>query len=177
MGPGTADTTHAPWVRPWRGVRDDPTLRREADAMGFYVAIALLAALSTGNDHAAHTQWGVLQVVWGTTLGLALAHWFAVSLSARLVEDPTLHHSPAEMLAAQVMVALVVAAIATVVVVVLSADNERLGARCTAAITIAVIVCYELRRRGRSNGQALASGLAALAIGGTVAAAKWFVGR
>lgn len=145
--------------------------------MGFYVWLALLVALSAGDDHAAHSQWGVLQVVWGTTIGLALAHWFAVALAARLVEDPQLHHTPAEVLAAQVFLAVVVAAAATVVVVVVGPDEERLGARSTAAVTIALIVWFELRRRGRSTGQAIGSGVAALVVGGSVAAMKWFVGK
>lgn len=71
-----------------RATLTDPSLRREAEMMGIYVSVALLAALSAGNDFASHTNLDVLVVVWGTTIGLAIAHWFALSLSIRLVRDP-----------------------------------------------------------------------------------------
>jgi hypothetical protein len=160
-----------------RRTREDPTLRREADMMGFYVAVALIAALTAGNDHTEHTQLGVLGIVWGTTVGLAIAHWFAMILSARVVQDPALHHTPLEMLYSQLVMAVGVAAVASVVVVVLSSDLERLGARITAAVFIAGLVGFEARHNDLSHGRAATYGLVALAIGLAIAALKWFIGR
>ena len=78
-------------------IRRERTLRREAEMMGFTVCIALLAALSYGDDHAPHSELGVLAIVWGATIGLALTHWFAFMLSVRLVDDPGFSYSPLEM--------------------------------------------------------------------------------
>jgi hypothetical protein len=54
----------------------------------------------------------LLLIIWGTTLGLAVAHWFALGLSAYLVEDPGLHHSPGEMLFSRLVMALALGAVA-----------------------------------------------------------------
>jgi hypothetical protein len=145
--------------------------------MGFYVAVALIAALSAGNDHTAHAQLDVLRIVWGTTVGLALLHWFALLLSVHVVDDPDLHHTPLEMLSAQLLMATAVAMAATVVVAALSEDLERLGARITAALFIAGLVGFETRRNGVSRGRAMAYGAVALALGLTIATVKWFIGR
>lgn len=156
-----------------RRTRDDPSLRREADMMGFYVAVTLIAALTAGSDGAKHSQIGVLGIVWGTTVGLAVAHWFAMTLSTRVVHDPGLHHSPAEMLFAQVLMAVGVAVVATLVVVLLSPDLERLGARTTAALFIAGLVAFEMRANGTARSTAAVYGLTALAVGLTIAGLKW----
>ncbi|MPY95555.1 MAG: hypothetical protein GEV08_21605 [Acidimicrobiia bacterium] len=140
------------------------------------MAVALIAALSTGDDHAEHTQLEVLGIVWGTTVGLAIVHWFALLLSAQVVDDPDLHHTPLEMLYAQLVMAFCVAAVATVVVAVLSEDLERLGARITAALFIAGLVGFETRIKGLSHGRAATYGVVALTLGLAIATMKWFLG-
>ena len=160
-----------------RRTRQDPALRREADMMGFYVAVALLAALVAGSDRAPHTQLEVVGIVWGTTVGLALAHWFAMILSTRVVHDPDLHHTPVEMLSSQLVMAVGVAVGATLVVAVLPADLERLGARVTAALFIAGLVGFELRASGQPRSRSLVYGLLALTIGIAIAAFKWVLSK
>jgi len=78
---------------------DDVELRKEAFTMALYVAICLLAALaavteSTAEDH-------VFEIVWGTTIGLALAHWLAFSVSARLVAAGQVRNHDAQAAEAQ----------------------------------------------------------------------------
>ena len=161
-----------------RRTRDDPTLRREADMMGFYVAVALIAALSAGSsDRAEHTQLEVLGIVWGTTVGLALAHWFAMILSLRVVNDPDLHHTPSEMLVSQLVMAVGVAIAASLVVAALSDDLERLGARVTAAAFIAGLVGFEARTNGASPQRAATYGVGALLIGLAIASLKWVLSK
>jgi hypothetical protein len=60
-------------------------LRKEAFTMALYVAICLLAALSVVSEHGGTSEADTFKIVWGTTLGLALAHWFAFRVSSRLV--------------------------------------------------------------------------------------------
>jgi hypothetical protein len=155
--------------------RSDRTLRREADMMAFTICIALLAALNFGNEHAAHSQLDVLVIVWGTTLGLALTHWFALALSVRLVDDPNFRYSPFEMLFVQSLMAVLVATIATVAVLVVSEDFERLGARVTAALFLGLLVGIESRAGGSSRRRALGFVIGALTIGVSIATVKWFI--
>jgi hypothetical protein len=161
----------------FRRTRDDLTLRREADMMGFYLAIALLAALTAGNDHTAHTQLDVLKVVWGTTIGLGLAHWFAITVSARLVRDPDMHHTPMELLYSQMAMGVLLSVIATLIVLVVPADFERVGVRLAAALSIGVIVEIESRAGGATLRKAMLQGTLALVVAFVIATIKWFIGK
>lgn len=163
------------WLRPWRQTFGDPALHREADMMGLYLAIALIAELSLGQDHAKTSDLRVLAIVWGTTIGLALAHWFALGYSSRLVHDPGFHHTPAQVLLSQIAMAVTVALIATVVVLVTPPDAKRFGARLAAAAFIALLVLVESRNGGLSRRQALSRGVVALVLACAVVAAKWFL--
>jgi hypothetical protein len=69
-------------------------LRKEAFTMALYVAICLLAALSVVAEHGEGAQADTFKIVWGTTLGLALAHWFAFRVSSRLVASGSVRRFP-----------------------------------------------------------------------------------
>ena len=158
-----------------RRTREDPGLRREADMMGFYIAIALIVALTaTGSDHR-FSLLELLEIIWGTTVGLALGHWFALTLSARLVHDPHLHHTPFEMLFSQVVMAVGVAVLASGVALVVPGDATRLGARLVAALFIGLLVLVESRSSGSTLRRALAYGLVALGLAFGIATVKWFL--
>lgn len=120
--------------------------------MGFYVCVALIAALSVGNDDGGLSRLVVVEIVWAMTLILAFTHWFAVSIAARLVADPDDHHTPLEILGAEVSIVSLVVLAATLVVVVAPSGYERLGARVTAAVGITLIVGLELVAGGRLVG-------------------------
>lgn len=145
--------------------------------MGFYVCVALIAALSIGNDRAGQSWLVVLEIVWVTTLLLAFTHWFAVSIAARLVDDPADHHTPLEVLGAEMSIAGAVAVVATVVVLLVPSGYERLGARLTAAVGITLIVGLELLAGGMSRWRAASYGFMALVFGFAIASAKWFIGK
>jgi hypothetical protein len=98
-------------------------------------------------------------------------------LSARVVKDPDLHHTPSEMLYSQLVMAMGIAIGATVVVAVLSDEFERLGARVTAAVFIAGLVGFEVRASGGRRGKALSYGLIALVIGLAIATLKWLLSK
>jgi len=157
--------------------RSDRTLRREADMMAFTVCIALLAVLVWGHEHAEDSQLDLLAIVWGTTLGLALTHWFALILSVRLVADPNFSVKASEMLIAQTLMAVLVASVASVVVLVLSPAYERLGARVTAALFLGALVGVESRAGGASMRRTIAFVVVALTIGLTIAIVKGRVGK
>lgn len=143
--------------------------------MAFTVCIALLAALSYGDDHAAHSKLDVLVIVWGTTIVLALTQWFALTLSVRLVGDPGFPYSPLDMLVAQVVMAVLVAAAATAAVLALSEDFDRLGARITAALFLGALVGVESRAGGSSWRRSSGFAIGALLIAFSIATVKWFI--
>jgi hypothetical protein len=57
--------------------------------MVLYVSVVLLAelsALSRGDDHGVirgPVGWKLVAICWGTTVGLAVTHWFAFRLTAQ----------------------------------------------------------------------------------------------
>ena len=161
----------------FRKSRSDPGLRREADMIGFYLSVTLLAALVAGNDYAPHTKLDVLSIVWGTTIGLAIAHWFALVVSMRLVPDPHLHHTPLEVLVSQLMMGSIIAVVATAVVLVLPESLDRFGARMTAALFIGIVVLLESRAGGSTLRRAVSLGVLALVVGMAIATVKWFIGK
>jgi hypothetical protein len=106
----------------WLGVAVE--VRREAYTMALYVSVCLLAALSAVAERADAGHADVLKITWGTTVGLAVAHWFAFRVSARLVAAGALGRLEVETAAAQLVGALAVALLATVPVVLLPATAE-----------------------------------------------------
>lgn len=151
--------------------RTDPSLRREADMMAFYLATTLLVALSIAPDAAPPPLPELLLIIWGTTLGLAVAHWFALGLSAYLVDDPGLHHTPGEMFFSQVVMAVVLAVAASCAVLVAPSDRSELfSGRVAVAVFVGALVVVESRARGHRVARALALG--ALGLGLTLAVAS-----
>jgi hypothetical protein len=134
-------------------------LRREAFEMALYVAICLLAALTAvSDDHTSELK--VFEIVWGTTLGLSLAHWFAFNVSSRLVSVGQVREREREVVVAQIGGAAAVAIVATIPVVLLPTSVEFDVVRFVLAGVIG-IVGYEVARtsgadRMRSFGYALA---------------------
>lgn len=103
---------------------DDRELRREAMVMALYVAVCLLAALIALGENADHGHVRAFGLVWGTTLGLALAHAFAFGLSARLGTEGRLGQRDAHLVLAQLAGASAVALIATLPVALVGPTGE-----------------------------------------------------
>ena len=144
--------------------------KRETLTMGLYVSITLLAALTVTDANASHLD--VLAIVWGTTLGLALAHWFAFDLALRLVDPAGEQRHLNRDLVAALLAALLVGAVATVPVLVLPDDLELAGARFATAGCIGVVTYNETRTFGASRTRAFAAAGVALALGLAVAGVK-----
>jgi hypothetical protein len=98
-------------------------LRKEGYTMALYVAVCLLAALIAvpeSGDARAH----VIGIIWGVTIGLAVAHWFAFRVSARLVGSGHVHRDDVEAAAAQLAGAALVALGASVPVLLFEESVE-----------------------------------------------------
>lgn len=137
--------------------------------MAFYVAVVLTAALAAaGEGHRART----LQLIWGTTIGLALAHLFAFRLAARLVTVGAVGRHESRLVVAQLAGAALVAGIATVPALIFSEPADVEAAR----YVIAGFIGFFAYKVGRSNGgTVLRSGVFAgfvLALASVVAVIK-----
>jgi hypothetical protein len=147
-------------------------LRKEAYAMGLYVAICLLAALTAVTEHDDGKDIDVLKIVWGTTVGLAVAHWFAFRVSARLVAAGRIRRHDAETAVAQFVGAVAVALLATLPVLLLPVSSELDVARWILAGFVG-IVGYAVARSGdASRRRSVVYGLSVLIVAAGVALTK-----
>ena len=145
--------------------------RREAFSMGLYVSITLLAALTVTGDGDGGSD--VLAIVWGTTIGLALAHWFAFDLALRLVSSDAHGHELRAELAVELAGALFVACAATAAVLVVPEHLERQAVRIVTAGLIGLAVFAEAQTFGMSRWKAARAGAIALVLAAIVAAVKY----
>ncbi len=145
-------------------------LRKEAYTMALYVAICLLAALLAVPEDAAHTR--VTGIIWGVTVGLAAAHWFAFRMSARLVGAGTIRSPDVRLASAQLLGAAVVAVLASVPVFLLPQSME-LGVTtvCLAAF-IALAGFAVARAGGATRARASVYALSVLVVGLAIAELK-----
>jgi hypothetical protein len=150
-------------VRRLRPVWSDSSLHREAVTMGFYTCVTLFAALAVGDDFAAPQPGELVALIWISTVGLALAHWFAATIAVELVRDAHAHHSITEYLTAHLLLPTAAAVSTTLVVLAAPNDVELLAGRLTAAALLALLVAVESRRGGTSPTRSVR--LAVLAFG------------
>jgi len=145
--------------------------RKEALTMALYVAICLMAALIAIPASAAdHTN--VMALIWGVTLGLALAHWFAFRVSARMVGAGTVRSSDVELIGAQLLGATGVAAVVSVGVLLLPESREFEGAEFLLAALISLIGFGVARNAGASLLRAVVYSLFVLVCAVTIAVLK-----
>lgn len=151
--------------------------------MALYVSIVLLATLTAlpsgaeGGDAAAHSVHGVglVGLIWGTTLGLAIAHWFAFRLTARgfgggKVSEQDLHIGLAQMAGAAF-----VALLCTIPVIVVGGADEIRVTRFVPALIVGVAGYLAAKASGRTRSQSLILGVLVMIVGLTVAAVKNFL--
>jgi hypothetical protein len=155
---------------------------REGATMALYVSIVLMATLAAlpkaGHGGGEIHGWRLAGIVWGTTLGLALAHWFSFRLAARLFATGRAHEIDFAVGAAQVVAALVVALLSTIPLVVRGDGSEIERAIWVPALIVGASGFAAARTQARSLGYSLLAGLLILCVGVAVAAAKnWLVGH
>jgi len=145
-------------------------LRREALTMLLYVSMTLLGALAVAD--ADSSRGHVLGVVWGTTVGLALLHWVAFSLAARLADPDAHEDANRRQLLAQLSGAAVVALVGTVAVILLPVEHELQGTRYAVAGLVGTAAFGHARERGSGPARSLLIGIAALLLAVLAAAVE-----
>lgn len=149
-------------------------LVREASTMALYVSIVLLAALAAVADDG-HTAIPVIPLIWGTTVGLALAHWFAFSLASRLAAGGRREREHIELAAAQILGAIAVAVVVSLPILLLPERSEYRVARFELAVVIGLIAFLVARSNGSGRLRSTLYALGTLVAATTVAAVKNFL--
>ena len=102
---------------------DRDHLRKEAWTMALYVTICLLAAL-TALENVVAIPGQVFGLVWGTTIGLALAHLFAFRIAGRLVHDGRFPKGDQVVASIQLAAAAAIAVFVSIPVLIAPPANE-----------------------------------------------------
>ena len=147
-------------------------LAREAVTMALYVSITLLAALiAIPSDDVPGTVW-TAALIWGGAAGLALAHWLAFDVGARLFQS--VHLDRLHRLAGPVTLAaaLAVATVTSIPIVLAPDDIASEVAICTLAFILAAAGFAVGGRSGAGLMRALAGGVLLLGVAGLVVAVK-----
>ncbi len=146
-------------------------LRKEALTMALYVAICLMAAFIAIPESAVeHTN--EVGLIWGVTIGLAIAHWFAFRVSARMVGAGTVSSSDVELAGAQLLGAAGVAVAVSVGVLLLPDSAEFEGAGYLLAALISLIGYAVARSAGGTRMRAMVYALVVLVGAVAIAVVK-----
>jgi hypothetical protein len=146
-------------------------LRREAATMALYVALCLLAVLVARQDTEASTIEG-LEVVWGTTLGLAIVHWFAFRYSARLFGGGSVTDLDVRIAQAQLAAASAIGAVASVPIILFPASVEFAAAWIVISVVVAVVGYLVAEIAGASKLRSLAYAGVVLSLATAIAVTK-----
>lgn len=149
--------------------------------MALYLSIVLLAmftALPT-DDRLRNAQgqpvahgFGLVALIWGTALGLALAHWFSFQLTARVFGGGKVTRKDVRSGTAQITAAVAVAALCTVPVLLADETRDVQMATFVPAAIIGAAGYAVGRTGGKSRRWSLVVGGVAMFLGLTVAGIK-----
>jgi hypothetical protein len=134
------------------------------------VAICLLAAMTALPEGGVHANAAGL--IWGVTIGLAVAHWFAFRVSARLVGAGSVRTHDVQAAGAQIAGAAGVALLASAAVFLFPESAELLIAELTLAAFIAAVGYAVARGAGAARGRALIYAVAVLVVAVAITAVK-----
>jgi hypothetical protein len=157
----SADTDHI----------DRDHLRKEGWTMALYVAICLIAAL-TALENVTAIPGHILGLVWGTTVGLALAHVFAFRVAGRLVHDGELPKADRITSVVQLAAAAAVALVVSIPTLLASTENELDWARYTCAGIIGAVGYLVARGAEHGRVRAVLFGIGVLVIAVIIAVLK-----
>jgi VIT1/CCC1 family predicted Fe2+/Mn2+ transporter len=149
---------------------------REGVTMGLYLAIVTLAEASA-LDSSGVGAGATVAAIWGTAIGLALAHVFAFDLSARIFARGRPHRSTRLSATAQVIAAAAVAALATLPFLVFSRDVAFTISGLLMAALIGFTGFLAARAGGHGHGRALVVAVVTLVLGALVVAVKAGLGH
>jgi hypothetical protein len=144
---------------------------REAVTMTLYVCVVLVAEFVTVGQEI-DSERAAVGVIWGTTVGLALAHVFAFNLAARLLVPDTADAQTRAAAWAQLAAAAAVAAVVSLPLLVLSLDTALEVSASLAAALVGLTAYLAARNAGARRFRALVEGAVVLAIAAALVGVK-----
>jgi len=147
-------------------VRNRP---REVTTVAFYVSVTLAAELAAASSDDSKTI--LVAALWGTAVGLALAHWYAQTITAAIARGAFERNDAAEGLR-EVGAAVVVAFILTLPFLVFATPTALAFARWGVVIGTSLIALVLARAAGAGWGRAAIEAVVVLAIGVAVIQTK-----
>ncbi len=144
---------------------------REAVTMALYVCLVLTAEFVAAGDQAV-SESVALEVVWGTAVGLALAHVFAFNLAAKLLVGGRLSPEIRAAAWAQLAAAAAIALLVSIPFVLFSLEPALRVSAFLVAGLIGVAAYAASRGSGAGRTRSLVDGLIALAIAVVVVSVK-----
>lgn len=154
------------------GGRPAPTEAvREAVTMALYVGV-VLAAEFVAVEELAVDEPSTVAVIWGTALGVALAHVFAFNLAARLFAGGRLARGTRTAIWAQLASAAAVAFVVTIPFFFLALGPALDVSGFLLAALIGVTAYLASREAGAGRIRSLVDGLIALAVATAVVSVK-----
>lgn len=143
----------------------------EGVTMTFYVCIVLAAEFAALRNHVTEAAVA-LGAIWGTTVGLALAHVFAFTLAAHLLRPDGIGRSEQVVIVGQVTAALAVALSCTIPFIFLEPERARDVAAFAVAAFIGVAAFLTARNSGADRLRSALFGATTLLIAAAVVAVK-----
>jgi len=144
---------------------------REAVTMALYVGIVLAAEFVAVEEHAVD-ELSTVAVIWGTALGVALAHVFAFNLAARLFAGGRLDRGTRRAVWAQLASAAVVAFVVTVPFFFLALGPALEVSGFLLAALIGATAYVASREAGAGRIRSLVDGVVALAVAAAIVSVK-----
>ena len=145
-------------------------VRRDAGAMVLYVAVVLLAELASLPQGV--IGWELVAIVWGTAIGLVVAHAFAFQVATHGVSGGWLRGDDRIEVLLELLGVAGVATIASVPVALLGGSAQLAGVSCAISATIGAVAYLVERLNDHSRAASLAFGSLALLAAILVAVLK-----
>lgn len=144
---------------------------REAVTMALYVGVVLAAEFVAVEEHAVDER-STVAIIWGTAIGVALAHVFAFNLAARLFAGGPITPGTRTAVWAQLATAAGVALVVTVPFFFLSLGPALDAAGFLLAALIGVTAYLASREAGAGRLRSLVDGLVALVVAVAIVSVK-----
>jgi hypothetical protein len=144
---------------------------REAVTMTLYVCVVLVAEFVTVGQEL-ESERAAVGVIWGTTVGLALAHVFAFNLAARLLVPEAGDQQTRAAAWAQLGAAAVVAAVVSLPLLVWSLETALDVGASLAAALVGLTAYLAARNAGAGRFRAIVEGAVVLAIAAALVGVK-----
>jgi hypothetical protein len=158
-------------------VEDPHRSRRAIATMMLYVSVVLMGAVATVPASDLDDDFEVAAVIWGSALGLALAHWFAFNAAAHLFRGEGINREELREGLGEALAAVAVAGLATLPLLLLDATTAAAVSLIALSLVVTVVAYVASRHGGLSRRRALVRGAVTVVAATAVAVLKIWLGH